>query len=154
GLRARLVALPLYRRPTFPGRRLPMKPLTTRSWIRRLFARSPRRAAEGSRKAKPRFRPAVEALEQRLAPATITVNNPSDTDIVGQITLRKAINNAGTGDVINIAVSGTDVLGSNMTPLTATNTTINVTAGNMFTVNGAGMFRDFSVAAGVQVVVN
>jgi hypothetical protein len=103
------------------------------------------------------FRPRLEVLEDREVPAVITVNNPTDTIIAGQVNLRQAItmaNLAGTGDDINIAVSGTDTLGSNMTPVTATNTTINVVAGNTFAVSGAGMFQDFSVGSMGQVVVN
>jgi hypothetical protein len=103
------------------------------------------------------IRPRLEVLEDRVVPAVITVNNPSDTAVVGQTNLRQAItqaNAAGTGDVINIAVSGTDVLGAALPAITATNTTINVTAGNFFTVSGAGLFQDFSVAPGGQVVVN
>jgi hypothetical protein len=103
------------------------------------------------------FRPRLEILGDRVVPAIITVNNPSDTAVVGETNLRQAITQAnatGTGDVINIAVSGTDVLGADLPAITATNTTINVTAGNFFTVSGAGTFRDFSVAVGGQVVVN
>src|SRR5262249_62133338 len=62
GLRARLTVLPLYGRPHHFGRRFPM---TTRSWIRRLFARTPRTI----RKAPARFRPRLELLEDRLTPA-------------------------------------------------------------------------------------
>src|SRR5262245_61607766 len=47
--------------------------MTSRSWIRKLFARPPRPA----RKAPARCRPAVEALEDRLAPAvTLSVSDP------------------------------------------------------------------------------
>ena len=47
--------------------------MTTRSWIRQLFARTPRRAPQGSRKIPARFRPSLEALEDRLAPAAPVV---------------------------------------------------------------------------------
>src|SRR5262245_51808674 len=40
-------------------------PMTTRSWIRPLFAHTPRQAPERSRRA-PRFRPDLEVLEDRL----------------------------------------------------------------------------------------
>src|SRR6516225_5189939 len=67
------------------ARRLPM---TTRTWIRRLFARKPRTV----RKAPPRRRPVVEALEQRLAPAAYVVSSGLDDGSAG--TLRWAINQA------------------------------------------------------------
>src|SRR5262245_51638212 len=68
GLRAAVVALPVYRRPHHPGRRIPM---TARSWIRNLFAPTPRTVrTEGSRAAgRARCRPAVEVLEDRSLPA-------------------------------------------------------------------------------------
>src|SRR5262245_20426306 len=71
GLRARGVALAWYRRPTCPARRFPM---ATRTGVRNLFARSPRTAG----KAPARFRPLLEALEDRLAPATLVVNSTAD----------------------------------------------------------------------------
>src|SRR5262245_31350973 len=62
GLRARLVVLPLSRRQPSPQRRFPM---TARSWIRKLFARTPRTAR------KARFRPRLEQLEVRALPAAV-----------------------------------------------------------------------------------
>jgi hypothetical protein len=47
--------------------------MTARSWIRKLFAPTPRRAPLRSRPAPPRFRPSLEALEDRLAPAAPVV---------------------------------------------------------------------------------
>jgi hypothetical protein len=52
--------------------------MTTRSWFRRLLARTPRRAPQGSRKASARFQPrrvrlCLETLENRVAP---TLGNP------------------------------------------------------------------------------
>ena len=48
--------------------------MTTRSWVRRLFSRTPGTV----RQAPARFRPLLEALEDRLAPATLTVTTLSD----------------------------------------------------------------------------
>ena len=47
--------------------------MTTRSWVRRLLARAPRRAPQGSHKASARFQPrrvrlCLEALEDRVLP--------------------------------------------------------------------------------------
>jgi parallel beta-helix repeat protein len=64
--------------------------MTTRSWIRRLFERKPRTI----RKAPARYGPRLEALEGRLAPATLTVNSTQDdstTVLTTQLTLRDAI---------------------------------------------------------------
>ena len=63
--------------------------MTTRSWIRRLFTRTPRRAPQGACKAPPRFRPSFDLLEDRLTPTklgtTALLEGPaagSDSDIV------------------------------------------------------------------------
>src|SRR5215831_1427041 len=45
--------------------------MTTRSWIHKLFARTPRRAPHGRRPARPRFRPTIDVLEDRLTPSTL-----------------------------------------------------------------------------------
>src|SRR5262245_61632617 len=45
--------------------------MTTRSWIRSLFARTPRRAPHGGRQAPRRFRPTLGVLEDRLTPSTL-----------------------------------------------------------------------------------
>jgi hypothetical protein len=71
--------------------------MTTRSWIRQLFARPPRTP----RKAPARCRPTVEALEGRLVPATYVVTNTLDG---GAGSLRAAIDaanaSAGVADTI------------------------------------------------------
>jgi hypothetical protein len=76
--------------------------MTARSWIRRLFARTPRTV----RKAPARFRPRVEALEDRTVPALYTVTNALDDGSVGS--LRWAINQANAtpvADIINFSSS-------------------------------------------------
>jgi hypothetical protein len=58
-----------------------------------------RRFSEPSRVGRKRlFRPALEALEERLVPAsaTITVTNLTDTVITGETNLRQAINEVNT----------------------------------------------------------
>src|SRR5262245_37040231 len=59
-------------------------PMTSRSWIRRLFARTPRTV----RKAPARFRPCVEALEDRTVPSSVTLTPAADG---GTGSLRAAI---------------------------------------------------------------
>src|SRR5215468_10138121 len=72
--------------PASLGRRLSM---TTRPWLRNLSAAPTPRTI---RKAPHRFRPAVEALEDRLVPATLTVTEAGDNTIADNVlTLREAI---------------------------------------------------------------
>jgi hypothetical protein len=117
-----------------------------------------RKQPSGSRlRANCPIRPWLEVLEDRVVPAVFTVNNPTDTIIPGQMNLRQAIQavNGGTGgDTINIAVSGTDTLNSNMDAINKANTIISVTPGNFFAVSGNNMFRDFSVTSNGGVIVN
>jgi hypothetical protein len=62
--------------------------MTTRSWIRRLFARTPRSVRNNLTG----YRPRLETLEDRLAPATLTVNSTADnTTDTSVLTLREAI---------------------------------------------------------------
>jgi hypothetical protein len=65
--------------------------MTTRSWIRRLFARTPRT----TRKEPARFRPRLETLEDRLAPAVHDVTSGGTFT-----TIQLAINAANPGDTI------------------------------------------------------
>jgi hypothetical protein len=65
--------------------------MTTRSWIRKLFARS---VAHPIRKRPHRARLAVQALEDRTVPSTFTVTNLLDDGSVGS--LRWAVGQANT----------------------------------------------------------
>src|SRR5262245_24946021 len=77
--------------------------MTTRTWIRRLFARTPRTV----RKAPSRIRPRLEALEDRLAPATLTVNSLSDDTAGAALTMRAAILILNNGNLTsNITMPG------------------------------------------------
>src|SRR5262249_47635339 len=78
-------------------------PMTRRSWLRNLFARTPRTAPRGARQAPARARPAREALEQRLAPATITVT--STADVLHYVTTVKV---AGLGQTANLVTGNND----------------------------------------------
>jgi hypothetical protein len=73
--------------------------MITRSWIRNLFARTPRTG----RKAPARCRPRLEALEDRLAPA-VTDITPGHTGTFA--TIQQAVNFANPGDTI-LADAGT-----------------------------------------------
>jgi hypothetical protein len=70
--------------------------MTSRSWARRLFARTPRTI----RTARARFRPGLEALEDRLAPAILTVTTLSDAATHTGTSLRDALAAAAAGDTI------------------------------------------------------
>ena len=88
--------------------------MTMRSWLRNLFARS---AAQPVRKARRGFRPCLEALEDRLAPATLTVGSLLDaatTGTPGVVTLREAVNavNTGTANADFTAANLSGVLGT------------------------------------------
>src|SRR5262245_1649699 len=80
--------------------------MSSRSWIRRLFDRKPRTI----RKQLARFRPRLEALEDRALPSTITVLTTADGPGVFNAgpnpfasTLRGAIAHAQSGDTIVFA---------------------------------------------------
>jgi hypothetical protein len=75
--------------------------MTARTWIRRLFARTPRTA----RKAPARCRPTLEALESRYVPSTLVVTKTTDTGVAGDGSLRGEIAAAASGDKITFADS-------------------------------------------------
>jgi hypothetical protein len=74
--------------------------MATRSWIRQMFARTPRWAPHGPRKPRPRFRLSIDVLEDRLVPSTFTVMNNNNS---GAGSLRQAILDAN-------AQAGADVI--------------------------------------------
>src|SRR5215831_7039488 len=69
--------------------------MTTRSWIRTLFARP---APRPIRKRPPQARPALEALEDRTVPSTFTVNNLLDDGSVGSLRWAVGQANSNPGD--------------------------------------------------------
>src|SRR5262249_42664797 len=75
--------------------------MTIRSWIRHLFGRKPRTI----RKNPVRCQPRLEAMEDRLAPAVLTVNSMLDTasDSDTYLSLREAI------AIVNSATLPTDL---------------------------------------------
>lgn len=100
------------------------------SWIASLFCRAPC-SPRPSRPPSPCCRPALEWLEDRLAPATLTVNTLTDFGGGSQLTLRAAIQAVDNGSYSGSAtsqVSGT--FGSNDTILfqSGLNGTLSLTA--------------------------
>src|SRR5262245_25456647 len=72
----------------------------TRSWIRKLFARTPRTA----RTAPLRFRPSLERLEDRTVPAVLKVNSLLDNVTPdGVLTLREAIQAVNAGGAAGLS---------------------------------------------------
>jgi fibronectin-binding autotransporter adhesin len=74
--------------------------MISRSWVRSLFARTPRTV----RKAPARFRPRVEALEDRVTPTTYTVTSLAGDNSAGSLRQAIALANAQPGkDTITFA---------------------------------------------------
>jgi hypothetical protein len=73
------------------------------SWLRKRTSNLPLRARAHHRPTPPRFRPWVEALEDRCLPSTLTVTNNLDNGSVGS--LRYEIDAAQSGDTIIFAPS-------------------------------------------------
>jgi hypothetical protein len=123
--------------------------MTTRSWIRKLFARTPRTV----RKAPARCRPALEALEDRLAPATFNVTTLADS---GAGSLRQAILDANSpaypgADTITFSVTGTITLGGTQLPAINENLTITGPGAANLTIDANHLSRVLKVAFLVTV---
>src|SRR5262245_36240891 len=76
--------------------------MTSRSWIRQLFARTSRTARKSMPPRRPAARPGVEFLEDRLAPATFTLGSLLDDGSTG--TLRDAITRANANGQSNTII--------------------------------------------------
>jgi hypothetical protein len=120
----------------------------TRTWIRRLFARTPRTV----RKAPARFRPTLEGLETRYVPSTLVVTNPGDTGGSGDGSLRGEIAAAASGDTITFA----DSLAGQTITLDAAkgqlelskDLTINGLGADQLTISGNDLIRVFQIDRG------
>src|SRR5262249_44334456 len=82
--------------------------MTTRSWVRNLFARPVR---PGTARPRPRARLSLEALEGRLAPAVITVTSLADGTLTGlagdgKVSLREAVQAANTDKSVDGSAAG------------------------------------------------
>ncbi len=89
-----------------------------------------------------RFRPSVDALEERALLSTVTVTNTHDS---GPGSLRDAINNAVSGEVINFAKSayGTITLTSGPLVVNMIDLTIQGPGEAKLTISGGGTNSDF-----------
>src|SRR5947209_9334616 len=124
--------------------------MTRLSWIRNAFAR---RATRPIRKAPPRSRPALEALEDRCVPSTLTVTSSAD-DVTVNHTLRYAVAHAQSGDTILLtaAIQAPIVLTHGELVLSR-NVTIESVPAQTPTISGDAMSRIFEIAAGANVVL-
>jgi hypothetical protein len=130
--------------------------MTIRTWTRRLFARTPRT----NRKEPARFRPRLEALEDRLAPATLTVTSAADPATPTPGTLRYALTtantdaNAGHSDTIQFSGVSKVTLSQGQLELSghdaSSPATITIDGGGAVNVDGNHASRVFLVDAGVQ----
>jgi len=108
-----------------------------------------------------RFRPRLEALDDRLVPSTLTVTNNLDTGFTGDGSLRGEIAAAQSGDTIVFAggVSGTIVLNSDGNAAGGfelyldKNLDIEGPGCKKLSISGAGS-RVFDVAAGAHVTLS
>ena len=128
-----------------------MPRLSLTSWLRRRL----RPTQPIRRHARLAFRPHLEILEDRLAPAQFTVTNLTD-DPINTGSLRYAVNQANTNgqdNTIQFAVGGTIVLGSQL-ELSSSGHNVTIDgAGQDVTLNGKGLTRVFQVDAGVTAVL-
>jgi hypothetical protein len=119
--------------------------MTTRSWPRRLFSRkSPPPLLRPAR-----FRPALEALEDRLAPANFKIANGDVAGLIAAITTSNSNNQA---DMINLAAGSTYTLSaadnSDFGPTGLPNIVLDGSPANKLTINGNGATIGRSTASG------
>jgi hypothetical protein len=128
--------------------------MTSRAWIRKLFARTPRTA----RKTPPRYRPRLEGLESRVVLSTFTVTNTLDDGSAGSLRWAVAAANSNSGPdtidfdpaVFNAGPGRTTIrLTAGQLSLTDTaTTTIAGPAAYRLTISGNNASRVFLVDGG------
>jgi hypothetical protein len=124
--------------------------MTTRPWIRNLFAHTPRTI----RKDLVRFRPRLEAMEDRCVPSTWTVTSAFDD--ISRNSLRSTIQVAKSGDTIQFAPTIDYIrLNSEYGPLILDkNLTIEGRSGHLVPISGVNAERVLAVNSGVNVTLN
>src|SRR5271156_6503056 len=125
-------------------------------WLQKWLGPKSRTATvAGPRRRARSFRPRIEALEDRLAPAVIPVTTLTD-GVPGS--LRAAITLANTNpgpDTIVFNVTGTIALtGGTLTLTDGATTTIAGPGAGSLIVTGGNAFTVFDVAAGASAVIN
>src|SRR5262249_44380824 len=144
GLRAGNGGVFILPQTTTPGRRWIMRAF---SWLRERI--SGQRSVE-QRKAKPapRWRPRIEALEDRTVPSTLFVTNGGVDDVTQQGSLRWAVAKAQDGDTIVVKGSavGSGITLESQLVLTQRCLTIEPQGNAEVTITEAGADRIFSVS--------
>ncbi len=135
--------------------------MSSRSWIRNMFARTPRTI----RKAPARFRPRFESLEDRITPTAYYVTNSNDDLNSGSLrwAITQANANPGADVIDNIENDGIinaitiphsinlTLLGTQLPAITGD---LTILGHNTFTVSGNDLSRVFSINSGVNVQIN
>jgi predicted outer membrane repeat protein len=117
------------------------------SWLRN------RKSSRGVRFQGPRFRPRLEALEDRWLPSTLTVTSPLDDGSSG--TLRATIAAAASGDTIafDSSLNGQTITLNGNELLINKSLTIQGPDATQLAISGNHLSRVFEVAAGEQVTL-
>jgi hypothetical protein len=99
------------------------------------------------------FRPGIERLEDRLAPATLTVTSAADS---GAGTLRAELVAAAPGDTIvfDPTLAGQNILLTNGEILLSKDVTIAGPGAGLLSVSGGGASRVFEVPGGVTAAIS
>jgi hypothetical protein len=125
------------------------------SWLRNRTPSRARRGRAQRRAAAPRFRPQLEALEDRCVPSTLTVTNTTDSTIPNPGSLRYEINAAQSGDTIvfNPNLSGQTITLNDQLVINKSLTIQGLGAQNL-TISGGEKGRVFEVyGSNVQVTL-
>jgi hypothetical protein len=122
-----------------------------RTWIRRLFARTPRTVRTGR---PARFRPQLESLESRYVPSTLVVTNTLDTGVSGDGSLRGELAAAASGDTIEFAGSlkGQTITLSQGELALSRSLTIAGPVANPVTISGNKASRVFDITSDSAIV--
>jgi hypothetical protein len=123
-------------------------------WLSTFF-RKPGRKPRGSKRPAPRFRPRLEALEDRCVPSTFAVTS-ADDNANEKGTLRYAVAQAVNGDTILItpALHGSPIVLTQGELLLNQSVTIKAVGNAPETISGGGASRVFEVTANANVTLS
>jgi len=109
-----------------------------------------------SRRTRPGFRPALESLDDRLVPSTLTVTDNLDTGVAGDGSLRGEIAAAQSGDTIvfDPSLDGQTIALGGYGLYINKNLSIQGPGANSLAVSGGNQSTVFDVAFGAQVALS